>query len=177
MSSVAHEAQHRDGEFDWPLFLTRYDTDGALNQPPPLPHGPVMAQAIRIWSETSKLRLCAVLFVFAGGAAALAATAGWPKEAGLSPPRIEIVRTKAAEVVPAIAQIESRLSFSGRLPSHLQDTASASELATAMTNDPVDDAVIETVAADVADPVALLILRNLPENATFATGAPAGKGE
>ena len=177
MSSVAHEAQHRDGEFDWPLFLTRYDTDGALNQPPPLPHGPVIARAIRSWSETSKLRLCAVFFVFAGGAAALAATAGWPKEAGLSPPRIEIVRTKAAEVVPATAQIERRLNFTGRWPSHLQDTAAAPELATGMVNDPVDDAVIETAAADVADPVALLILRNLPENATFATGAPAGKGE
>ena len=101
MSYVEHETQHRDGEFDWPLFLSRDDTDGGLNQPPPLPHGPVIARAIRIWSETPKLRLSAVAFVFAGGVAVVAATAGWPKDAGLTPPRIEIVRTKTANVLPS----------------------------------------------------------------------------
>jgi hypothetical protein len=177
MSSIAHEAQHRNGEFDWPLFLTRDDADGGPNQPPPLPHGPVIARAIRILSETPKLRLCAMSFVFAGGAAAVAATAGWPQDAGLTPPRIEIVRTRATAVVPAIEQVEQRLNFSGPLPSYFQDAESNSILANAMTNDPVDDEVIVSAAAEAADPVALLILRNLPENTSFATGAPGGKGE
>lgn len=181
MSYVAHETQHRDGDFDWPLFLSRDDTDGGSNQPPPLPHGPVIARAIRIWSETPKLRLCAVATVFAGGAAAVAATAGWTREDGLMPTRIEIVRTKTANVLPSIDQAEQRLNFSGRLPVQLQNTAAGPEAATERNKDPaddaVDDAVIETATADAADPVALLILRNLPENTGFATGAPAGKGE
>lgn len=177
MMSVAHEAQHRDRESDWPLFLTRYDTDGAPNQPPPLPHGPVIARARRIWFETPKLRLWTAAVFFASGAAGLAATAHSPKVAGLTLPHIEIVRTKATAIVPSIGQIEQRLNFSGHLPSHLQGTESVSELAAAMTNDPVDNAVIDTAAAEVADPVALLILRNLPENTSFSTGAPAGKGE
>lgn len=175
--SVAHEAQHRDGEFDWPLFLTRYDTDGAPNQPPPLPHGPVIARAIRIWSEAPKLRLCTAAVVFASGAAGLAATAHPPEIAGLSPPHIEIVRTKATAVVPDIGQIEQRLSFTGGLPEQLRDAAASPELTTELANNPAIDAVIETAAAEDADPVALLILRNLPENTRFVTGAPAGQGE
>ena len=177
MSNVAHEAQHRDREFDWPLFLTRYATDGALNQPPPLPHGPVIARAIRLWFETPKLRLCTAAVFFASGAAGLAATAHPPKVAGLSLPPIEIVRTKTANVVPSIEQIEQRLSFTGSLPEQLRDAEVSPEQTTGQTNDPEIDAVIEPAAAEVADPVALLILRNLPENTSFSTGAPAGKGE
>lgn len=95
-------------------------------------------------------------------------------------PVVETVRVTPMPVVPS-EDVEGRLAFAERFGAHLEamsrfqdvESVAVSPLAPQL---PIDDAQPLALAAREPESASLLIVRNLPEGATFSEGVAAGIG-
>ncbi len=169
---------------EFPRFLFRDEMERTANTPPPLPR---VAWYVRVqWMmrhvAPHKMAAPAAAFVvLMPAAAALVLDKGPAQIPSLIPPQINVILVKSIVQVPAqvfaIAQtsagLEERLGFGPSLANANGETQTAPTFGDrhAEANLPPAD------PTDPPDSPALLILRNLPENVTFTTGEPAGKGQ
>jgi hypothetical protein len=82
----------------------------------------------------------------------------------------EIVRNEVAEALQIVELFEARAGFASKLIALRQETTVASESAEA----PLKTGSVPP--GEPADPMALIIVRHLPEAVTFAAGSAAGPG-
>lgn len=174
MTDHADDAAARAVSREFPLFLSRErDSMPSEIQPPPLPQpafGMRLIFALRRCSGFCRELLGVRVSTVSSGVAAILmslASAGHfvnqerPPRTPPQPQPAHSIRSEVTSALAAAAEIETRLAYAPRLadvvmaPPALQETI-------VNTRDP--------------DPVGLLILRNLPDNATLSDGASAGPG-
>lgn len=114
---------------------------------------------------------------------AFLAPEGTQQRAGMAlPVQVATVRVTPAPVIDTAGMVEERLAFAERMGIHLAAMVRLQEVeAVAVTplqpKTPLDDAEpVAAVAAKEPEAASLLIVRNLPEGATFSDGVAAGIG-
>lgn len=190
MSGVAYQTGahisgvHQSSDFgelsEFPRFLCREEGERTANMPPPLPRVAWYVRVNWIMSRAAPRRmaaLAAALVVLVPAAAALVMDAG--------PPQINVIQVKSIDQSPAYvsralqtpADLEVRLGYGTKLANMY---VPAEDTQTLEANNGERYAATGLLPSNLSGPPdspAMLILRNLPENATFTTGEPAGKGE
>jgi hypothetical protein len=180
----------------WPRFLGRDagDRDPSLPAPPPLP---VVFRCLGLVSRALANRQ-AVIAGSGTGALLLAAAALWvwhggedrlqPLPAGVQKvsPANETVATKTDEglrdlstALNLVAGLEARLDFAANFSGHVQNRSTLVQFAESAPGVAAGlgaSGAADSQHHDRADPVGLLILRNLPETVSFPNGAQAGIG-
>ena len=170
MYGLAHQTgAQQTGSIDepeeFPRFLCRDDAEQTANMPPPLPQ---VAWYVRVqWMirRTAPRRLAALtasLVILVPAAAALVLDKG--------PAQINVIHVKSIDQAPA--QIPDTIQTTAELEARLEFG-----LALANLDVPAQAALPPADPSVPPDAPGLLILRNLPENVTFTTGEPAGKGQ
>ncbi len=161
----AHQSAELDELTDFPRFLCRDDAEPMTNMPPPLPHAPWHVRVQWMMRRVAPRRmaaLAAALVVLVPAAAALVLDA--------APAQINVIQVKSIDQAPA--QVPDTLQTAAELEARLEFG-----LALANLDVPAQAALPPADPSVPPDAPGLLILRNLPENVTFTTGAPSGKGE
>ncbi len=193
MPDMSNETLLGDLEIALPLFLSRPDALPAALRPPPLPIGYRMRSAgIRVLlSGRGALGLSAVAGAAVGLAyLALPAGPGVAQYVDARPALVEAprqMRSRLSQALAMVAEIEARLAFGASFGDHLDSAdairpvpeSAASALAAAMASGregaaPADG--LQATAGDREESVALMVLHNLPANATLREGAGAGDG-
>jgi hypothetical protein len=108
--------------------------------------------------------------------AALIADGGWQAKSVPRPELAKRPRNDLAEALQTVAQLESRLGYAENMASTIQQPDATRIVETGQDNREGEVSLEEPSLFDGSDPVGLLILRNLPWNATFTAGASGGKG-
>lgn len=194
MPDTSNEMLLGDLEIALPLFLSRPGANlPAALRPPPLP----IAYRMRsvgigvLLSGRGALGLSAV----AGAAVGLAYLA-FPAGPGVAqyvdakPALVEAprpMRSRLSQALALVAELEGRLAFGVSFGDHLDSAdairpvpeSAASALAAAMASGSERTASVDglqATAGDLEESVALMVLHNLPANATLREGAVAGDG-
>ncbi len=186
MYSAVHQTDDWDELNEFPRFLGREEAEHSANMPPPLPR---VAWYVRVhWmmrrvAPRRMAALAAALVVLVPAAAALVLDTG-PATGPAQIPKISVIQVKSIDQSPVpvevqvpdslqtAAQLEARLGYGINLAisnSGIQPGQSFEDQHAEAIKPPADP-------ADPQDTPALLILRNLPENVSFTTGVPGGKG-
>ena len=177
MPGVFHEASIDEGGNEFPRFLNRVRTeDPALPSPPPLPRQPWIARGLVLRAGIAS---AASLAAVALASAAFLATA----PSHIAPP-VALVedhdqpRDEVADAVEIVTAFETRLGYAPNLASQLdgQLDAPLDTVAAGAFTATADATTVRTATESADDPVALMILRNLPEKAAFPAGEFGGTG-
>lgn len=153
-----------------PLFLARELDDRAGIRPPPLPHGAVLNRMRQLLAATPRQAvLAASALAIAVPAAALVTAAPWQTAETLPAETALTGTTEINDALEIVATLESRLGYA-------QNFAIMTRTGIAQNEDATRTARTQATPGETTDPVALLILRNLPDSVTFSSGTPVGKG-
>ncbi len=193
MPDMSNETLLGDLEIALPLFLSRPDaTLPAALRPPPLPIAYRMRSAGFRVLRSGRGALGLSVIAGAAGLACLALPAV-PRVAqyvDAKPALVEAprpMRSRLSQALAMVAELEARLAFGVSFGDHLDSADAiravpenaASALAAAMASGREGDASSDApqgTAGDQEDPVALMVLRDLPANAILREGAGAGDG-
>lgn len=173
MKQFADQASHADEPAAFPLFLSRDEQVTAI-KPPPLTAETMLLRFYKLTGVTPAVFTKAVLGCVAAlpPVIALVTTSSSPTIAPPSRHLAEMTRNDVAEALQVVELFEARAGFAGRLTMLRQDPAVQLDKSQSTTS------ASATVAADPVppDPVALVIVRNLPQTVSFSSGQSAGPG-
>jgi len=193
MPDMSNEMLLGDLEIALPLFLSRPSANlPAALRPPPLPIGYRLRNAgIRVLlSRRGALGLGAVAGAVGLAYLALPAVPGVAQYVDAKPALVEAprpMRSRLSQALAMVAELEARLAFGVNFGDHLDAAdairpvpeSAASALAAAMASGSEGGASsdnLQAAAGDEEEPVALMVLRNLPANTALREGAAAGDG-
>lgn len=195
MPDMSNEMLLGDLEIALPLFLSRPSANlPAALRPPPLPIGYRLRNAgIRVLlSRRGALGLGAVAGAVGLAYLALPAVPGVAQYVDAKPALVEAprpMRSRLSQALAMVAELEARLAFGVNFGDHLDAAdairpvpeSAASALAAAMASGSEGGASSDNLQAAAGDekeeePVALMVLRNLPANTALREGAAAGDG-
>lgn len=164
MSDVSHEASTGESESEFPRFLNRDQPEQPSHlQPPPLPRPP-LRRGVSIVRFAGATTLCAIAIA----SAPLLTAKRAPEATAVTPPAGRGLQRELhddiADAVEIVAALESRLSFGANLPA--QSSVPGADTVAGLN--------VEDTRSAESDPLAVMLMRALPEAVAFPAAAPIG---